>query len=568
MSSKITRKDAIILAIIMLIYSVIAFANLGDTFAPETFWENENGESITVEINETAEVEKVNIYNGRTSDDEKKYTVEVIADDEVKSTAEFTLESVFCWESVDINAEADKLAISTGGYIGEIALYSAGGELIEIKSVTNESGNVVPELFDEQNTAAYQPSFKNGIYFDEIYHARTAYEHINGIEAYEWTHPPLGKLIIAIGIKIFGMNPFGWRVMGTFVGVLMLPIMYVMAKRMFKKTEYAAFACTLLSFDFMHFTQTRIATIDVYATFFIMLMYLFMYKFYEENYNVSGLKNVFKYLALAGICFGLGVASKWTCVYAGAGLAVIFAVYMVKRFTEYRRYNTENYIGNTVKTLLWCVLFFVIIPIGIYILSYLPYAFIEPYGFTFENIWRIQENMFNYHSGLEATHPFSSKWYEWPLMIKPIWYHITRLPNDRIMTISAFGNPAIWWVGIPAAIAAAYYSITDKKNAQLPCFLLVGYAAQYLPWALIGRVVFIYHYFPSVPFVILMITYAVKRIYERAKNKKAVILGAGVYVALVITLFIMFYPAISGMETDHRYVKNVLTWFDGWYIGG
>ena len=360
MSSKITRKDAIILAIIMLVYSVIAFANLGDTFAPETFWENENGESITVEINETAEVEKVNIYNGRTSDDEKKYAIEVIADDKVKSTAEFTLESVFCWESVDINAETDKIVISTDGYIGEIALYSATGELIEIKSVTDESGNVVPELFDEQNTAVYQPSFKNGTYFDEIYHARTAYEHINGIEAYEWTHPPLGKLIIAVGIKIFGMNPFGWRVMGTLAGIMMLPIMYVMAKMMFKKTEYAALACTLLSVDFMHFTQTRIATIDVYATFFIMLMYLFMYKFYEENYNVSGLKNVFKYLALAGICFGLGVASKWTCVYAGAGLAVIFAVYMVKRFTEYRRYNTENYIGNTVKTLLWCVLFFVI----------------------------------------------------------------------------------------------------------------------------------------------------------------------------------------------------------------
>ena len=356
--------------------------------------------------------------------------------------------------------------------------------------------------------------------------------------------------------------------MGTLVGIMMLPIMYVMAKLLFKKTGYAAFATILLSFDFMHFTQTRIATIDVYATFFIMLMYLFMYKFYEENYNVTGLKNVFKYIALAGICFGLGVASKWTSVYAGAGLAVIFAVYMIKRFMEYHRYNSENYVRNTVKTLLWCVLFFVIIPIGIYILSYLPYAFVEPNGFTFENIWRIQVNMFNYHSELVAEHPFSSHWYEWPLMTKPIWYHITRLPGERIMTISAFGNPAIWWVGIPAVATAAYYVITDRKNAQLPCLLLIGYVAQYLPWALIGRVVFIYHYFSSVPFVILIITYTLKKIYEQAKNKKTVVAVAGVYVAFVIALFIMFYPAISGMETDRTYVKNVLTWFDGWYIGG
>ena len=113
-----------------------------------------------------------------------------------------------------------------------------------------------------------------------------------------------------------------------------------------------------------------------------------------------GIKKPFKYLAAAGVCFGLGAAVKWPCIYAGIGLAVIFAVYMVKRFIEYRRGEAEQYIGNTVKTLLWCVLFFVIVPIGIYILSYLPYAFLEPNGFTLANIWRIQKNMFDYHATL------------------------------------------------------------------------------------------------------------------------------------------------------------------------
>ncbi|MBR2846931.1 MAG: phospholipid carrier-dependent glycosyltransferase [Clostridia bacterium] len=566
MSSKITRKDVIILAIMMILYSVIAFVNLGDRAAPETFWENEDGRYVTVEFAEKVDIEKINIYNGRLSSDEEIHTLQIINDDEVTCTVDFALESVFCWKSIDIKAPADKLILKVAGYIGEVTVCAANGRAAVPTAVTDENGNAVTELFDERGI--YQPSFKNGTYFDEIYHARTAYEHINRIEAYEWTHPPLGKLIIAVGIKIFGMNPFGWRVMGTLVGVLMLPIMYAMAKGLFKNAAYAAFATALLSFDFMHFTQTRIATIDVYATFFIMLMYLFMYKFYEENYNVSGVKKAFKYLAFAGVCFGLGVASKWTCVYAGAGLAVIFAVYMIKRFIEYRRYKTENYIKNTIKILLWCVLFFVIIPVLIYILSYLPYAFLDTNEFTFENIWRIQKNMFSYHSELVASHDFSSKWYEWPLMTKPMWYHITRLPYDRIMTISAFGNPAIWWVGIPAVAVCLYYAVTDRKNAALPVLLLIGYAAHYLPWAFVGRIVFIYHYFPSVPFVILMITYAVKRMYERAKNKKAVVIGAEVYMLIVIALFVMFYPAISGAETTQDYVKSMLTWFNGWYIGG
>ena len=37
----------------------------------------------------------------------------------------------------------------------------------------------------------------------------------------------------------------------------------------------------LLAADFMHLVQTRIATIDSYAVFWIMLMYLFMIRFIQ-----------------------------------------------------------------------------------------------------------------------------------------------------------------------------------------------------------------------------------------------------------------------------------------------
>lgn len=70
----------------------------------------------------------------------------------------------------------------------------------------------------------------NSTYFDEIYHARTAWEHLNGVYPYEITHPPLGKIIISIGIALFGMTPFGWRFSGTLFGVLMLPVIYIFAK--------------------------------------------------------------------------------------------------------------------------------------------------------------------------------------------------------------------------------------------------------------------------------------------------------------------------------------------------
>jgi dolichyl-phosphate-mannose--protein O-mannosyl transferase len=64
--------------------------------------------------------------------------------------------------------------------------------------------------------------------FDEVYHAKTAYEYIRKVLPDEDTHPPLGKAIIALGIQIFGMTPFGWRFMGILFGILMLPLLYVL----------------------------------------------------------------------------------------------------------------------------------------------------------------------------------------------------------------------------------------------------------------------------------------------------------------------------------------------------
>lgn len=147
-------------------------------------------------------------------------------------------------------------------------------------------------LTDEQNVVPLYPSYMNSTYFDEIYHARTAYEHILGLEPYENTHPPLGKLIISLGIRIFGMNPFGWRFMGTLFGVLMLPILYHLLKRLFGSTFLCTAGTVLFAFDFMHYVQTRIATIDTYAVFFILLMYGAMLVFLQTDLMTAGWKKL------------------------------------------------------------------------------------------------------------------------------------------------------------------------------------------------------------------------------------------------------------------------------------
>jgi predicted membrane-bound dolichyl-phosphate-mannose-protein mannosyltransferase len=154
----------------------------------------------------------------------------------------------------------------------------------EGKIITPVNAGEYATLFDEQELAVDRATNMNGTYFDEIYHARTAYEMINHYYCYENTHPPLGKEIMALGIMIFGMNPFGWRFMGTLFGVFMVIVMYLFARQFFKSTKYAALTTLLFTFDFMHFVQTRIATIDVFVVLFIMLSYYFMYKYTQLSF--------------------------------------------------------------------------------------------------------------------------------------------------------------------------------------------------------------------------------------------------------------------------------------------
>ena len=133
-------------------------------------------------------------------------------------------------------------------------------------------------------------------------------------------------------------------------------------------------------------------------------------------------------------------------------------------------------------------------------------------------MWDNQEFMFTFHSTLDSTHPYSSKWYEWPIMVRPILYSAQVIGGYAYTGISAFGNPMVWWAGIPAFLFMLYLSL--KKHDKYAGFLCISYLAQYLPWALISRYTFIYHYFPSVPFIALMIGYSFLQLKNITLKKK------------------------------------------------
>ena len=483
--------------------------------------------------------------------------------------------SVFCWNYTDLNVTARYIRISP-------AADTVNDSIMELVFTDTEGNVVTPvnaadyhNLFDEQDMYASRATNLNGTYFDEIYHGRTAYEMIHKLYCYENTHPPLGKELIAVGVLIFGMCPFGWRFMGTLFGVLMVPIIYNFSKKFFKETWISIVTTILFTFDFMHFVQTRISTIDVYVTLFIMLSYFFMYCYTRISFFDTKLSKTLIPLGLCGFSMGLSWASKWTGIYSAIGLAIIFFAQMIRRFREYiyaaknpggktgeisHQYIVKNFHKKLIITLLWCCVFFIVVPAVIYVLSYIPFNDGTDRGLI-QKVIEAQKTMYNYHSNLDATHPYGSKWYQWPIMYRPIWYYSGVVSDTVREGISAFGNPLVWWAGIPA-FAFMLYRMFVKKDRKA-AFLSVGYLSQYAPWFKVTRVVFIYHYFPSVPFVTVMVGYSMYLIVKKYPKVRKL---AYVYTALAVGLFIMFYPVLSGTPTTIHYVTTYLKWFENWVL--
>lgn len=556
-----TRKDLVLMLSLTLVYGAVSFYDLGEMKAPES-WYDLGKSPVTVDFSEAQLVERIAVYPSCNElDENRKITVSYVEDSGEPGELILDDQAVFAWNFVNFGKKVKNITFSTDNerlMVMEVGLLGKNG-LIQA-----EGG----ELFDEQELVPERQTSFNSTYFDEIYHARTGYEFVNGFKVYEWTHPPLGKVFIAAGIKLFGMNPFGWRVIGNIFGILMVPVFYIFAKRLFGKTYIAFLTTVLFTFDFMHFVQTRISTIDVYVTFFIMLMYLFMYKYFESSFYDTPLRKTFLPLALTGIAFGFGAASKWTAFYACAGIAVIYFYVMAVRYNEYYhlKKNGEGSLPFTsgfVKSCIFCVLVFIIVPVIIYALSYIPYLNTED-ARGIKTIIDNQRDIFVYHSKtvVDSEHPYASDWYTWPVMKLPIWYYSGEVSETVKEGISAFGNPAVWWTGTLAVIYNIY--LATIKRDRKAAYLLVAYFACLLPWIPVERTTYIYHYFPCVPFATLMIGNGIQNTAQRfPKSSKAVLV---LLTALAIMLFVLFYPVLSGHGVDVGFAEKFLKWFRTWVL--
>ena len=602
---RMTKRDWLLALALTVVYGVLAFSFAGSARVPQTFWRaTEAQPTLTLDLGEEVRLDNLLYYVGINPEQYGNWTLELSSDGQswrTQPTMWHDSWDVFKWriplleEGIRPTRFIRVTADHEGMELGELALVTIDEKgsrtLFDMTSLATLSDARYAALFDEQSLVPDLPDLdnnqifaliqntdrvqknsgtisdhRNGPIFDEVFYAKAAFEYTrNTIAPTEITHPPLGKIIIALGIEIFGISPFGWRFMGILFGVLMLPMLYVFIRNLFDNTTIAVCGTALFAFENMHFTQTHVATIDTYVVFFIMAMYLFMYRYISSGYDAPFSKTL-PPLFLCGLSFGLGIATKWTGFYAALGLIVLYVTYLVKRGRHQCSIGKQiEYRAFLWRTLSVSVGFFVVFPFTIYTLSYIPFLAGQQLSLSglLGEMWGNQGYMLDFHSRhiveTENFHKYQSQWWEWMLGIRPICYYDNNFLDGSRTIIAAFTNPLVTIGGL-VAMAFALRDLYRKREKQA-FIIVIGYLAQLLPWILVARITFAYHYYPSMLFLVLAVCHVFKNILDAAPEyKKRLYLFTGVSVAL----FFLLFPPTAGITMPAWYADWVARWLPSW----
>jgi dolichyl-phosphate-mannose-protein mannosyltransferase len=418
--------------------------------------------------------------------------------------------------------------------------------------------------------------------------------------------PPVGKLAIAVGEWVYGLNPLGWRVAPALFGTLAVFIMCRIARRLTRSTLLGCVAGLLLSLDGLEFALSRTGILDIFLMFFVLAAFGAM--LVDRDVSRARLARAMvlgrsdeagpplgirRWRVAAGLLIGLACACKQDAVwyiFAFAGLAIAWDV-GARRAVGLRR----KWRGALVRDGKWLPLTLGLIPLLTYIATwsgwlvthtgyYRDYA--QNHGVKIPVISALY-SLFQYHHemvkfgvGLSSYHPYRSQPWGWIVLSRPVAFYYQCYTSGSgakacpkgysgaqwSQEVLALGNPAIWWVSIAAMLFCLGWWLTRRDwraGALLLCI-----AAGWLTWLpFMPRTKFDYYSLEFLPFLVLAITLCLGLIIGPAgASMLRRALGAciaGTYVLAVLILFWYFYPILAGQIIPYSSWLSHM-WYHGW----
>jgi dolichyl-phosphate-mannose--protein O-mannosyl transferase len=427
--------------------------------------------------------------------------------------------------------------------------------------------------------------------------ARGATQILMGTQGEYVAHPPLGKVMIAVGEWAFGLTPFGWRFAAALVGTLAILMTARIARRMTGSTVAGCVAGLLLALDGLEFVLSRTAILDIFLMFWVLaafgLIVIDRDRTRQRLADVTALAGqgtasrlrlgVRWPLLLAGICLGCACASKWD----GIWYLPVFAVLVIAWDLGARPSRPASPIGSRVSAVLrsdgpWLPVWFGLAPLAAYVAAWTGW-FATSYGYDRSGAalngghptstliaWlQYQKSMLTFGLGLHVQHSYESNPLGWLILARPIsFFYATPKgcgSSNCSQEVLAIGTPMIWW-GATAALAICVVWWVRSRDWRA-AGVLAGVAAGWLPWIWFyfhdHRTEFYYYAVVFDPFLVIALAVLLSVLAKREWAGRVGAAFGGGYLLLVAANFAYIYPVLAAQVLPYSAWADRM-WFHSW----
>ncbi|BDZ61913.1 putative dolichyl-phosphate-mannose--protein mannosyltransferase [Demequina sediminis] len=470
----------------------------------------------------------------------------------------------------------------------------------------------------------------HALVFDEVFYVRGAYSLTAlGFEG-DWTgddaafatgdtsglttegdfvvHPMVGKLLIALGIAVFGNEPFGWRVVGAVLGAAIAVMVALAARRLFRSTVWGAVAGVLIAVDGQAIVLSRTGLLDGFLTFFVVLGFWLLVidrdrtrallerraaaaraaAGWGADAPLAGLgpRTGVRWWRLAAIlAFALAASTKWSGLYFAAAFLLLSVLWDA---VDRRAVGVERWFAGTLARA---------VPAGVATLVMVPVVYVATWANWFvtdgsygrnwardnpgegvtwlpdslNSLLHYHQQMWDFHTGLTTEHPYMSNPWFWPLQWRPTAFHFEDVDaacgaERCVSAIHALGNPVLWWLA-SAALAWALWRVLRHRDV-LALTVAAGVLAGWVPWLPYAyRTIFTFYSVAFAPFMVLVLVWALRRIaqpdrLEGGWSRRGVLVAGGV-VAAILVVSALFMPLWVGTPIPFGYWQLHM-WLPSW----
>ena len=390
---------------------------------------------------------------------------------------------------------------------------------------------------------AFRVTVPHKLVFDEVHYVPAARTLASLAAPTNIEHPLLGKILIALGIKLFGDDALGWRALSTAAGTAVVLGVFAILWLGTRRLRPAVLGSLLTIVNFTVFIQARIAMLDGFMAAFVVVGIACLLWSMRTGSQASGA--LWRRWIAGALCLGLATACKWIAAPYVAAAAVAFLLLRRNRPDRWPGMNP----GIAIATL-------GVASIAAYFVTFAPAFFYQVEPLTLAQLIPFQFHMYTQQVQVLPPHTYQSRWWTWPFDIRPIWYLYE--PADGAQRgILMIGNPAVIWGGLMAVVGCLIGWVGSRRTALGASATLWLFSITI--WAVIPKSLgFFYYYYLSSIWLPIAIAVAFDAARARLRYWDEA------FLTLSAALFVLFYPIIAATALPDPQAFNRWMWFDSW----